>query len=359
MKRLEPVATGTNPTVSVVIPCYNYGHYLPVAVDSVASQDGVDVDVLIIDDCSTDDSFDVAQALAARDPRVRAIRNEENARLIATANKGLSLATGAYALLISADDALAPGALERATSLMEANPDVGMAYGHVNYFTTEELPADMPGASSHWVIWDGAEWARRVFASARGPVASPEAVVRTSIMREVGDYDPNFPHTSDLQMWLRFAARSSIGFVGGTTQAYYRMHGANMSVTQFGLDSDRRPLRDLRFRMDAFESTSSLFPQGDRYLTAARRSVAADALDLARIALDAGPEAQEYVEEIVAYAAELDPFYKFTPHGAAFVARKLTGSAFARTGAAALLERLSLRDTIIRDQREADTGTRR
>ncbi|MBU4464806.1 MAG: glycosyltransferase [Actinobacteria bacterium] len=345
--------------MSVVIPCYNYGHYLPVAVESVASQDGVDVDVLIIDDCSTDDSFAVAQSLAARNPRVRAIRNEENSRLIATANKGLSLVTGTYALLISADDALAPGALGRATSLMEANPDVGLTYGHVDYFTTDDVPNEIPAPSSHWVIWNGEDWASRVFASGRGPIASPEAVVRTSVMREAGEYDPAFPHTSDLHMWLRLAARSSIGFVGGTTQAYYRMHGANMSVTQFGLDSDRRPLRDLRFRMDAFESTAPLFPEGSRYMTSARRGVAADALDLARVALDRGPEAREYVDEIVAYAAALNPLFRFTPRGAAFTARKLTGSAFARTGMTALLERLSVRDTIIRDQREADTGTRR
>ena len=58
------------PRVSVVIPCYNYGRYLPDAVASALDQDGLDVDVLVVDDASPDDSAEVARRLAAADPRV-------------------------------------------------------------------------------------------------------------------------------------------------------------------------------------------------------------------------------------------------------------------------------------------------
>src|SRR5262245_16993901 len=115
--------------VSVVIPCYNYGHYLPDAVGSALSQDGVEVEVVIVDDKSTDNSAEVAAALAAGDPRVRLIRHETNLRHIATYNDGLDAVTGDYVLLLSADDLLTPGALHRAAQLMEAEPTVGMVYG--------------------------------------------------------------------------------------------------------------------------------------------------------------------------------------------------------------------------------------
>ena len=75
VRTVEPLALRTIPTVSVVVPCYNYGRYLPFAVESVAGQVGVDVDVLIIDDCSPDATPEVGRRLAASDPRVSYVRN--------------------------------------------------------------------------------------------------------------------------------------------------------------------------------------------------------------------------------------------------------------------------------------------
>ena len=119
-------------SVSVVVPCYNYGHFLEECVASVLDdQDGVDVRVLIIDDASPDDSADVAKKIAARDPRVEVVVHTTNAGNIATFNEGLIEWTdGDYCLLLSADDRVTPGALRRASELLDANPSVGFAYGH-------------------------------------------------------------------------------------------------------------------------------------------------------------------------------------------------------------------------------------
>jgi glycosyltransferase involved in cell wall biosynthesis len=67
------------PRVSVVIPCYNYGHYLRQCVESVTrGQPGIEVEVIIVDDRSTDDSLSVARSIEDRDERVRVIRHEQN-----------------------------------------------------------------------------------------------------------------------------------------------------------------------------------------------------------------------------------------------------------------------------------------
>src|ERR687887_420932 len=119
------------PTVSVVIPCYRYGRFLPDCVRSVLDQEGVDVRVLIIDDASPDDSAQVALRLAAEDERVEVRVHEVNKGHIATYNEGLlEWADGDYSVLISADDLLTPGSLARATAVMEAHPSVGLVYGH-------------------------------------------------------------------------------------------------------------------------------------------------------------------------------------------------------------------------------------
>ena len=75
--------------VDVVVPCYNYARYLPTCVSTILDQAGVEVRVLIVDDCSTDETPTVAAALAAQDSRVTVVRNEVNLGLIGTANRGM------------------------------------------------------------------------------------------------------------------------------------------------------------------------------------------------------------------------------------------------------------------------------
>ena len=131
-------------SVSVVIPCYNYGRYLPEAVGSALSnQPGVDVRVLIIDDASPDDSAQVAKEIAAADPRVELRVHTDNQGGIATYNEGIiDWADGDYTVLLSADDQLTPGALTRATEFMDAHPSVGFVYGHPLHFVQgQPLPA--------------------------------------------------------------------------------------------------------------------------------------------------------------------------------------------------------------------------
>jgi glycosyltransferase involved in cell wall biosynthesis len=119
----------SRPTVSVIVPCYGYADVLEGCVASVLAQEGVDVRILIADDCSPDDTPLVGPRLAESDDRVTYRRNAENQGLIATANAGLAWADGDYVVLLSADDLLAPGSLLRATTIMEASPGIGMVYG--------------------------------------------------------------------------------------------------------------------------------------------------------------------------------------------------------------------------------------
>ncbi|KIX78669.1 hypothetical protein SF23_05285 [Streptomyces sp. MBRL 10] len=74
-------------------------------------------------------------------------------------------------------------------------------------------------------------------------------VVRTALQRKVGGYDPELPHAGDIEMWMRLAAHADVGYVRGADQAFYRVHGNNMSTTDFGGQLD-----DLRQRLVAFTS---------------------------------------------------------------------------------------------------------
>ena len=114
--------------VDVIIPCYKYAHFLRDCVESVLSQEGVDIRILILDDCSPDNTPEVAAELQQQDSRIEYRRHEKNQGHIATYNEGLEWTNGDYVMLLSADDLLTPGALARSARLMNAHPEVGLVY---------------------------------------------------------------------------------------------------------------------------------------------------------------------------------------------------------------------------------------
>jgi len=242
--------SGRPPTVSVIIPCYNYGRYLPQCVDSVLSQQGVSAEVIIIDDASSDGSDAVVRQLAAGESRIRAICHIENKGHIATYNEGIAQVTGDYTTLLSADDLLTPGCLARATALMEAHPDVGMVYGFPVDFTDSHRPAARTAARS-WIIWPGNDWLAYRCRVGRNIIRSPEVVLRTSVLHQIGGYKASLPHAADFELWMRTATVSDIGFVAGADQAYYRVHTSNMHQSMFDM------LDDFEQRLAAFDAIFS------------------------------------------------------------------------------------------------------
>ncbi|MFC7533540.1 glycosyltransferase family 2 protein [Actinoplanes sp. GCM10030250] len=290
----------------MVVPCYNYGHFLPDCVQGVLRQDGVDVDVLIVDDCSPDGSAAVARQLAEADPRVRVIEHSVNAGHIATYNEGLAAVDGDYVVLLSADDLVTPGSFQRATALLEAHPEVGMVHGFTRTFTDQPPPARTEVKS--WTLWPGAEWIARVCRSGGNPVATPEVMLRNDTMRKLGGYDKRAPHAGDFLMWLRAAALGGIGRLNGVDQAYYRVHGKNMHTQQFaGADTD------LRGRYQAFEiffdEDAGGVPDAGALRTAAALAVAREALAIACSLYEAGPSSDDkaLAARLVALAEEIYP----------------------------------------------------
>jgi len=334
--RAERGAAATRtPLVKVIVPCYGYADHLGECVRSILAQDGVEVRVLIVDDCSPDRTPEVGASLAAADERVEYRRHARNMGLIATANEGLEWAAdGDYVVIISADDMLAAGALGRATEVMEANPKVGMAYGRAVQFASGR---PLPDGGKAWAgtkiwsdegwirlplpradrwrrtkIWSGEDWIRIRCRSGHGCISSPEAVVRASVQRKVGAYDEEAGHMSEVNMWLRVAAVSDVAYLEGIAQAFYRIHTTSMSRTM--LTDVSGPLVEIRDRKTAFESffagAGSRLPGASKLRDTLSRTLAKQALWRASRIYDrgaaAGPEGQ-LADDLVAFAFETYP----------------------------------------------------
>jgi len=286
--------------VDVVIPCYNYARFLRRSVESALNQDGVSVRVLIIDDTSSDNTPEVGQQLAA-DPRVEFRRHAVNQGHIKTYNEGLlGWATAKYSLLLSADDALAAGALSRATSLMDEHADVGMTYGmaqHI-YEDGEPKPIRAPVQDEHQIV-SGPTFLERV-CSVGNVVPTPTAVVRTGLQQKLGGYRADLPHSGDMEMWMRFATQGSVG-ITRSIQAYYRMHDASMSTRYYAaIIGDRR--EQLQAATEIHQRFGRDIQGFDAWLDGMRRRLGLEALwiagdsfengdvDSCRLALDCAGE---------------------------------------------------------------------
>lgn len=302
----QSVLGGTTPVVSVIVPCYNYGHFLPMCVGSVLEQPGVEVDVLIIDDASTDGSGAVAEALSERDSRIRFEKHFVNRGHIATYNEGLEKAQGDYVLLLSADDLLTPGSLVRSVALMEAFPSVGLVYGRPLTFLDKLPPAKT--AVQSWSVWPGERWIRYQAKRGMSIIFSPEAVMRTSVQRRAGNYRKDLPHTADLEMWLRIASVSDVGRVNGADQGFRREHPNSMMQTSYST-----VLADLRERLRAYDTfvSESAFraDRGERLRQAYRRAMAIEALDWAASQARCGADGTS-TDQYVAFARQIYPAFE-------------------------------------------------
>jgi len=293
--------------VTAVIPCYNYGHYLPQAVASVLDQPGVAARVIVVDDCSTDDSLAVAQRLAAGDPRITVLEHTVNTGHIATYNDGLDRVETEYVTLVSADDLVAPGALERATALMNARPRMGMVYGQPVEFTDEPPTSDRDGVGPYtWTTWSGNAWIRLASARGRCFILSPEVVMRTAAVRQIGGYNPLLPKSGDLEYWLRTASRFSVGRVNGRVQAFYRQHASNMHTTILPSMADDYRHRLLAFRYLESDDFPNPALDGPALVRRARRALAREALGVALRDLD-GHGPSDAVEDLRTVAIEIWP----------------------------------------------------
>lgn len=233
-------------SVDVIVPCYRYGHFLEECVTSVLTQEGPTVRVLVIDDASPDNSGDVAKTLAARDPRVTARTHAMNQGHIATYNEGIEWVSADYYLLLSADDYLLPGALNRAVAVLDANPEASFSIGPAIELQedgrTIPVVLEIPATVRHQVL-DGSEFVE--ISGVRNIVRTPTAVVRTQVQKRLGGYRNELPHSGDMEMWLRLASFGSVAIVN-ESQAVYRRHRRNMSL-------EYNRLLDLRQRKAALD----------------------------------------------------------------------------------------------------------
>lgn len=216
------------PIVTVLMPVFNSGMYLKAAIDSVLAQSFADFELLLINDGSTDDSESIIQTY--NDHRIRAFYNEKNSGLIATLNRGISLARGIYIARMDADDICLPQRLALQVAFLEQHPEISFVA------TTIKLIDEAGRERGTWDLDQQTTTPQSIRATLpqKNCIAHPTAMGRTEAFRKYG-YNAAQLHTEDYDLWLRVLnSGANIGKIK-EPQLLYRQHSA--SVTSAKLKS--------------------------------------------------------------------------------------------------------------------------
>ena len=173
------------PKVSVIIATYNRADLLPRAVSSTLDQTYSDFELIIVDDCSSDDTQEVA--LTFTDPRIRVIRHETNLGAAAARNTGIAHARGEYIAFLDDDDECMPNRLADQVSVLDSNPDVGMVYGWIEEINdttgARRIPRNVQNTHRGRVAFEAALTGVSDTASMFNPC------IRASVVRQIGGFD--------------------------------------------------------------------------------------------------------------------------------------------------------------------------
>jgi glycosyltransferase involved in cell wall biosynthesis len=293
--------------IDIIVPCYNYGRFLRGCVESILRATSLQVRVIIVDDCSTDDTQQVCVELQAEYKSILVIRHDKNLGHISTYNHGLSLVNAKYLHLISADDQLTPFALDRAVAIFSRHPDVGMVYGRTEVGVLPRNSESYTRPRATYSVFRGVDWVEARCRDGGNPIYSPEVTLRTETAVAAGAYEPLLPVTADLEMWLRIAARSNVAVVEGANQAFYRIHPHNMHKAHSREGLIYGFLERARTYEVFFQEHGHLLPNPAMLHDLARAKVAQDALLKTEHAYSGYQANYDDLIEVMAFAESISP----------------------------------------------------
>lgn len=208
-----------NPKVSVIIPNYNYGRYVANTLESVLSQTYRNIEVIVVDDGSTDNSLSVLEKFG---DRIRLVQ-QKNAGVSVARNHGVSLSDGELLAFLDADDVWLPEKLERQIERFKVDSEIGLVHCSMTLID--------PDDQAIGEITDGQEGfiSHEFLRLERGVVigAGSTALVKRKLFYEAGGFDPRQSTAADWDFCYRVSRKCKIGFVS-TPLVLYRMHGTNM-----------------------------------------------------------------------------------------------------------------------------------
>lgn len=204
------------PKISVLMPAYNVELFVVEAIESILNQTFSDFELIIIDDYSTDKTWEILQEYATKDKRVTLYRNEKNLGISKTRNKLIEFAKAKYVVWQDADDISFPYRLGHQYAFMELHPEIGISAGYLEFF-------DEKGAQSIRKYFpDDARLRTKIFRYS--PVPQPAAIIRKVVFEDTGYFPVASPVAEDLAMTFQIGTKYKFGNLEEVLIRYRQNH---------------------------------------------------------------------------------------------------------------------------------------
>lgn len=216
---MEPQDPAASPLVTIGIPSFNCADHVVRAVSSALGQTYDHLEVLVIDDASTDATWDALSAM--QDPRLQLIRNSQNLGAVANWNKVLMQARGQFIRLLHSDDFLEPDAISRHVDAMMAHPGVVLASSRRRVVDERDRTLTVRGPRWPSGARDGIQVIRDIARTGRNLIGEPSAVtIRSDALRSTVGFDADAGYVVDLDLWVRLLRLGDLYFIPDSLVAY-------------------------------------------------------------------------------------------------------------------------------------------
>ncbi|SAL69354.1 glycosyl transferase family 2 [Caballeronia cordobensis] len=241
--RADAPAVDSMPLVSVVVPHFNLGHYLVRTIDSVLASTYANVELVVVDDCSTERFSQLAiERLEGIHERLRIVRNEMNLGLAATRNVALTHVRGDYVLTLDADDLISPGFIELAVGALTARPGYDFVIPQTGFFLdADEGQIGRQVAFTDYAVFFGEAAAIGMY---ENRFSTATCLARTRVLRELG-YREELEAYEDWDMYMRATAAGKRFVVTNGIHFFYRRRQESMYHTPERLARHRSLYHDL------------------------------------------------------------------------------------------------------------------
>lgn len=222
------------PTVSIFMPVYNQEKLVSESIESVISQDYDDWELIVGDDCSTDNTFEIAESYRYKYPeKIITFKNPQNLGITKNCNKVLAKCTGKYIAYTAGDDVFLPNKLSEQVALMDTNENCILSYHDVEVFESETGKTirhfNSGEKCSHPITGDSKKIAEALIKYDTRFMAALSIMTKRELIPSEG-YDERIPVASDWFMWIEICARNSgeVLFLDGV-YAKYRKHKSSIT----------------------------------------------------------------------------------------------------------------------------------
>ncbi|OXB16131.1 glycosyltransferase family 2 protein [Flavobacterium reichenbachii] len=205
------------PKVSVLLPVYNCEDYIKETIDSVLTQTFPDFELIIIDDCSTDNTVEIIEKYD--DSRIKFIRKEKNSGYTDSLNFGIGVANGEYIARLDGDDICAETRFEKQVNFLDSNPEIILCGTAIQIIGTNDI---LKHPRTHEEIK-----IKLCFGTA---FCHPSVMVRKKVLEE-NKYDKNFEPAEDYELWTRLAFKGRLANIDEVL-LFYRIHSNQVSNTK-------------------------------------------------------------------------------------------------------------------------------